>query len=327
MSLQRRAFTLVELLVVIAIIGILVALLLPAVQAAREAARRSQCVNNMKQIGLALLQYEHTANRFPAARKGCDGPVAAGIYPGVECISQLSSDGYDLAYHGASAFVMILPYVEEQQLFDLFKVQTVTIWDSFSGCRWCTDPSVKQAVAARPKAFVCPSDGDLQALADYKHEAPVRTDIATGSYANVAGTLGPPNSAALKYQNDGTFFYNRRFKIAEILDGLSHTLFVGETIMGDTPIGSNIWTNGNRGNSTMRTTANPLNTPPGVNGGAGTMVSNTNIANAAFQSRHPGGANFAYGDGHISFINDSIDLKVYQGLSTRAGEEVAPDGY
>ena len=77
----------------------------------------------------------------------------------------------------------------------------------------------------------------------------------------------------------------------------------------------------------MRTTANPLNTPPGVYGGAGTMVSTTNIYNAAFQSRHPGGANFAYGDGHLAFINDSIDLKVYQGLSTRAGEEVTPEGY
>ncbi len=328
MTRQRRAFTLVELLVVIAIIGILVALLLPAVQAAREAARRSQCVNNLKQTNLAFLQYEHTYQRFPAARRGCDGINLT--YPGVDCSSHLSSLGYELAYHGASALVMILPYLEEQQLYDQFKIDLVSVWDGVQPCKWCSDADVKLAVANRPKMFVCPSDGDLQVLADYKHEATARNDISTGSYANVAGTHGPPNDAYLKYQNDGVFFYNRRFKIAEITDGLSHTLFTGETIQGDNRFGSNIWSNGNRGNSDMRTTANPLNTPPGADGGGGTITSGSgdtaNVANCAFQSRHPGGGNFAYGDGHVVFVSDSIDLKVYQGLSTRAGDETTTDG-
>jgi prepilin-type N-terminal cleavage/methylation domain-containing protein len=125
MTPQRRAFTLVELLVVIAIIGILVALLLPAVQAAREAARRSQCVNNMKQISLAILGYEHSYKKFPAARKGCDGINPP--YPGIDCPSKISSAGYELAYHGASALVYILPYIEQQSLFDQFRVDVVTI--------------------------------------------------------------------------------------------------------------------------------------------------------------------------------------------------------
>jgi prepilin-type N-terminal cleavage/methylation domain-containing protein len=90
MAPKRRAFTLVELLVVIAIIGILVALLLPAIQAAREAARRSQCVNNMKQITLALLQYEGAKKRFPAARKGCDATTGIN-YPGVDCTATASN--------------------------------------------------------------------------------------------------------------------------------------------------------------------------------------------------------------------------------------------
>ena len=326
MTPQRRAFTLVELLVVIAIIGILVALLLPAVQAAREAARRSQCVNNMKQINLALLQYEGAKKRFPAARKGCDGLGLS--YPGVDCSSKTSSAGYELGLHGASAFVFILPYIEEQALYDQFRVDVVSIWDTSNPPTWVSEPDVKIAVATRPAAYVCPSDGDLPRLAEYKHLVPARNEVATGSYANVAGTQGPL-SASLKYANDGVFFYNRRIKVSEITDGLSHTLFTGETIQGDLAIGSNIWTNGNRVNSTMRVACNPINWPPGDKNGLCSSVTDaltgTNIANGAFQSRHPGGANFAYGDGHITFLPDSIDLTVYKGLATRAGGENATD--
>ena len=324
MTPQRRAFTLVELLVVIAIIGILVALLLPAVQAAREAARRAQCVNNMKQINLALLQYEGAKKRFPAARKGCDG--TSGInFPGVDCTSNVSSAGYELALHGASAFVYILPYIEEQALYDQFRLDLVSIWNASTTSTWYLEPDVKIAIATRPTIFVCPSDGDLPPFAEYKHLVPARQDVATGSYANVAGSLGPL-SGPLKYASDGVFFYNRRFKVSEITDGLSHTLFTGETIAGDLAIGSNIWTNGNRLNSTMRSTHAPLNTPPG-NKDFDVLTSGVNIANGAFQSRHPGGANFALGDGHVVFIPDAIDLTVYQWLSTRAGgESVSNEG-
>src|SRR3954471_17133566 len=99
---MHRAFTLVELLVVIAIIGILVALLLPAIQAAREAARRAQCVNNMKQTQLGIIGYHDVRKKFPAGRAGLDS----------------ATDG-----HGESAFEQILPYIEEQQLFDLVDKQ------------------------------------------------------------------------------------------------------------------------------------------------------------------------------------------------------------
>jgi prepilin-type processing-associated H-X9-DG protein len=282
----------------------------------------------MKQIGLGLLQYEGVKKRFPAARKGCDGVGI--VYQGVDCTSKVTSAGYDLATHGASALIYILPYLEEQALYDEFRIDLVTIWNATPGSTWYMEPDVKIAVATRPNVYVCPSDGELPPLAEYKHDVPTRTEIATGSYANVAGSQGPPNTDLLKYRNDGVFFYARRIKVTEITDGLSHTLFTGETIKGDLGIGSNIWTNGNRGNSTMRTTRNPLNTPPGIDGGAGvitvTSAGGTNIANCAFQSRHPGGANFSYGDGHITFIPDSIDLSIYQALSTRGGSETVGDG-
>jgi prepilin-type N-terminal cleavage/methylation domain-containing protein/prepilin-type processing-associated H-X9-DG protein len=328
MTRERRAFTLVELLVVIAIIGILVALLLPAVQAAREAARRSQCVNNMKQITLALLQYEGAKKRFPAARKGCDG--TSGInYPGVDCTSNKPTPTYDLALQGASALVYLLPYIEEQALFDQFRLDVVSIWNSDTTSTWYLEPDVKIAIATRPTTYVCPSDGDLPAFAEYKHLVPARQNVATCSYANVAGTQGAL-SGALKYANDGVFFYNRRIKVSEITDGLSHTLFLGETIQGDLAIGSNLWTNGNRLNSTMRVACNPINLPPGDKNGICSYLTDaatgTNIANGAFQSRHSGGANFSYGDGHVTFLQDSIDLTVYKSLATRAGGENATDG-
>lgn len=328
MALKRRAFTLVELLVVIAIIGILVALLLPAVQSAREAARRSQCVNNMKQITLSLSQYEGVKKRFPAARKGCDAYVVN--YPGVDCATKASNPpGFEMAFQGASALIMILPYLEEQSLYDLFHLENMTVWDGQSPCDWCSIPDLKTAVASRPVTFVCPSDGEMQYFAVWKHDlvVPARQEVATGSYANMAGTQGPL-SASLKYANDGVFFYNRRIKVSEITDGLSHTLFLGETIEGDLAIGSNIWSNGNRLNSTMRAACNPINWPPGNTSGpcgALTDSSGINIANGAFQSRHPGGANFAYGDGHITFLPDSIDLTVYKALATRAGGENVTD--
>jgi hypothetical protein len=148
--------------------------------------------------------------------------------------------------------------------------------------------------------------------------------VAPGSYATVYGTTRPDaGNTAIKFCGDGVFMYSRTFTIPEIEDGLSNTIFIGETRDGhliDTTgkaINSNIWTNGNRMQSSMRTTATPLNTPPGVNGGAGIATESQAYSNGGFASSHPGGANFASGDGSVMFIADSIDLAAYTAMAGR----------
>jgi prepilin-type N-terminal cleavage/methylation domain-containing protein/prepilin-type processing-associated H-X9-DG protein len=330
MRASRRGFTLVELLVVIAIIGILVALLLPAIQAAREAARRSQCVNNEKQLALALLQFESTKKKFPAGRLGCDGTIPANVSGCDPTTSRKDIYGANMGQGGASAFAFILPFIEEDALYDLLHVDDVAIWGV--AATWFGNTDVQKALGQRPDVFRCPSDGDMPPIAEYKHDVPAATIVTPSSYALSAGTYGPVNDNNLKYFNSGMFFYVARFKVSQITDGLSKTFFVGETIEGHLARSSNIWSNGNRCNL-LRTTANPLNSLPGISG-AGQPLDNTGTngctqcANCAFASRHPGGANFAFGDGHVAFITDSINLDTYKWLSTRvplANEQVVGD--
>ncbi len=352
MSRHRHGFTLVELLVVIAIIGILVALLLPAIQAAREAARRAQCVNNQRQLALGILEFENTRGYFPPGRKGCDGWTTA---PGVGNLCQESVAGTDiygdnLGQSGASIWAQILPQVEEQALYDLLHVEDIAIWGpGFTA--WYGNSDVVEAVSQRPEMFVCASDS-LPAQAHYGHNIALRVldrlSVATGSYAGCAGSFGPPNEEnetneiGNKYLCDGVFLYAKPVRVRQITDGLSKTFFLGETVDGHMAASSNIWSHGVRCNS-LRTTANPLNTPTGrnngagVNGGAGWLDNGPVFSNdpenkgclqcatCAFASRHPGGANFAFGDGHVAFIADSIDLEIYQWLSTRAGGETVSD--
>jgi prepilin-type N-terminal cleavage/methylation domain-containing protein/prepilin-type processing-associated H-X9-DG protein len=315
---RLNGFTLVELLVVIAIIGILVALLLPAIQAAREAARRTQCVNNLKQIGLALLGFEESKKVFPAARLGCDN---LNSIPECPLMGSDVNDQY-FGQGGASALAQVLPQLEEQSLYDQLHVADIAIWFPGTVYQWYNYDNIKSALLTRPEAFVCPSDGELKLLSDYHNEIPTRVDITTGSYAGNAGSLGPDNIFDLKYKNTGVFMYARQFRAARITDGLSHTLFYGETIDGHSVESTNIWSNGNRFTSNFRTTANPLNTPSGTDGGGGLYTYNSPAPlNGCFASRHPGGANFTFGDGHVVFLSDSIDFDTYKWLSTREGGE------
>ncbi|MGD9632433.1 MAG: DUF1559 domain-containing protein [Pirellulales bacterium] len=331
---RSHGFTLVELLVVIAIIGILVALLLPAIQAAREAARRSSCINNEKQIGVALLNYESTYKKFPGGRHGCDNSPTSGV-KGCE-------PGTTLLPSGMSALVKILPFMEDQALYDrltststnLFISPNKIIWPNpFGGSEegptlesWATE-ALQQALNTRPQAYVCPSSQSepISALLRYNNAA---YRPATGDYALCMGHRGPSWSRdfyAVKTDNSGIFFYIREVAIRQIEDGTGKTLFGGEVLESQNPNGSNIWSYAFRHVDGLRATDNPINTPSGE----GVIHAWTNAsgdrfkANASFSSFHPGGANLVFADGHVDFVSENMDLETYQALGSRASQEIS----
>lgn len=298
---SRRGFTLVELLVVIAIIGVLIALLLPAVQAAREAARRMQCSNHLKQIALALNTYEGAFGVYPPARAG-------------------SPKETDFAISG---FVLILPQLDLQTHYDAF---------DFKDGPWAYNTTWTvgnaDAIAERPEVYVCPSD-ESERFSTHTELDGVWNGVgsaATGSYAFCAGSLGAGTGLnnAIKFANNGVFFYLSCMKEIDITDGLTNTLFVGEVVEGHTRNSSNIWSRAIREMDSTRSTSNPLNTFPGE---PICITSYGLCVNGAFASRHPGGANFAFGDGHVAFLPENIAFKVYQGLSTRDRAETLREEY
>ena len=292
-------FTLVELLVVIAIIGVLVALLLPAVQAARESARRMQCVNNQKQIGLALLNFESASGKLPAGRHGCDAstePTVPGCEAGTPTVERSAM----------SALVKLLPQLELQALFDRLDVsdQGLIIYDAESDAHfgsWAT-PAVQLALNTRPAAFVCPS-ADSNPVPDSLHYAEGsgwELPPATGDYAMCMGHRGPSwdrDFFAVKTDNSGLFFYIREIKLREIEDGTSNTLFAGEVLDSHTIDSSNLWSRSERHLDGMRTTDNPINTPAGpdfaeitINHRKRVAPDRPYFATGSFGSTHPRGA-------------------------------------
>jgi prepilin-type N-terminal cleavage/methylation domain-containing protein/prepilin-type processing-associated H-X9-DG protein len=298
--MRRRGFTLIELLVVITIIGILIALLLPAVQSAREAARRASCTNNLKQLGLALLSYEGTLKVFPPGRVGCDG-----ITDG-PC-----KDNPDYQRVGTSGFVMILPQLEQTALYDQFNFRNGP-WLSSGGTSMAVNAT---AISTHLGVMRCPSD------TSQNFRTSGTTNISVGSYAFCQGTNGPTAgmAASAKVFNTGVFLYKTTLPASAIRDGLSNTIFLGEVLYGDKVESSNQWTVGSRHLDCMRNTENPLNTP--INKG-NVLDAYGYKANGAFGSEHLGGAMFAFGDGHVTFYSENMALNVYRSMSTRAGKEL-----
>jgi prepilin-type processing-associated H-X9-DG protein len=283
-------------------------------------------VNNLKQTGLGILNYETSQKRLPPGRYGTDGSTNT-------CGPYTPDDPTE--WKGASGFVMILPYLEDAALYDQagWDIPPGGVWvESVSSPNW-RDAQRSAMIQVRPKVFVCPTSTaePLFIDTDLWLYNPPRMTVATGSYALCQGHYGPgtvgiPNGTQMKCANTGVFMYGRKIKIREITDGTSKTFGVGEVAFADKLESLNLWTYSSRLISGLRLTANLLNTPPcfpqnlsfcGNSFGTGGVEHN-----AAFGSHHPGGANFAYVDGHVTFVDDNISLPVYRAASTRDWGEV-----
>ncbi|HLA83523.1 MAG TPA: DUF1559 domain-containing protein [Thermoguttaceae bacterium] len=297
---KPAGFTLVELLVVIAIIGVLIALLLPAVQAAREAARRLQCSNNLKQLALALHNYHDGFNSLPYG----------------------ATSSNDLGWR-----VFILPYIEGKDLYNRFQFNKNTNPG---------DPTNNLPLALTPVPhYFCPSATLL--LADYSSSIIDGKMAYTAHYFGVAGPEGgDPMGKAYDVQPSGNVTYgenakdgvlttNEIFTIADITDGTSNTLAIGEIahdypgIYGGARAGKAVeggdaqpWVRGSyhKANIGCKNVAFGINQP----GDLATRV--------AFASLHPGGANFAKCDGSVIFVQEDIAIMVYKSSASRNHEEM-----
>jgi prepilin-type N-terminal cleavage/methylation domain-containing protein/prepilin-type processing-associated H-X9-DG protein len=354
---SSRGFTLIEILVVIAIIGILIALLLPAVQAAREAARSVQCKNNLKQLALAAHNYESANGCFPMG-----APVKVATYSA----GWIQAGDYD---SGHSLFVAMLPQLEQAALYNAvnFAVNIEL-------------PENMTIHRSQVNALLCPSDS-----AAWQIDTPTMwmtypgLQVAHGSYSGCTGTWShwtwnpssKPSLATLVAQDNGIFFVNSRTRIADVTDGLSSTILLGERMLYERyRAETNCWFSGWLGDS-LFDTLTPMNPQrltaiaslpaPDPNGWPG--VEDNALWNSA-SSLHSGGANFAMADGSVRFLKETIQswpvdsfgnptgvqdgggamhpfdgtalytlkpgtrLGVYQALSTRRGGEViSSDSY
>jgi prepilin-type N-terminal cleavage/methylation domain-containing protein/prepilin-type processing-associated H-X9-DG protein len=308
---SHLGFTLVELLVVIAIIGVLVALLLPAVQAARESARRARCANNLRQLALGCHNHEQVLGTLPRGGTEPGLPVPAGA-------NDESCCGENGAYW--SWIARVLPYVEQDNLYKQANIPTNTIGQS------------KAQVATPLQIVYCPSSNAtakmtmmnpadftagtvIVAVTNYKGNQGSNWDV--GQWINIRfGTVreGMRQGDGVLFRNDARALPTLRLN--QITDGTSNTIMIGEVIPEVEDRNSWAYTNG-----AYATCAIPLNAkdvggkwfPPG-------QWQN----NYSFRSRHPGGGQFAFCDGSVRFLNDNIAIQTYRALATRDVGEVVP---
>lgn len=304
---SRGAFTLVELLVVVAIIGTLVGLLLPAVQTAREAARRSACMNNFKQVGLANQHYNDAKRVFPpgaiGARVVATGDAGETFAPGT--------------WGSLSFRLFILPYMEQIELFNRCDFSK-----NHSDATYTTAPSGGTAICNTlvPQWF-CPSSPQF-----------MKTDLAseTGFTAHIYGVVGPkgtnpasnPSSSyttTSAYNGDlsrqGIMGVNSKVGSKHVTDGFSSTLMIGE-VSWDMD-GYRVWTRGwGTGGAAVsaRNVTNPINT---------TSYIAPNMNDTGFGSLHPGGCVFGLADAAVIFMAENIDMPTYRSLASRNGGESA----
>ena len=349
---NRSGFTLVELLVVIAIIGVLVGLLLPAVQAAREAARRAQCFNNLKQLGLAMHNYESALRTLPPGRL---------VNISTNDNLPASANGNATTGNGNcfSAYAFLMPQLDQSVIYNQIN------FNSGPDTAANNDMSITQ-----PPVFVCPSDSGVRSLAQGVGFAGVTNYVLNTGTTFPVSTRNPAG-----IQVTGIFFENSKVRFADITDGTSQTVCISEQILSDPSDRANSagnW-NGSRPTTGFVLTTGNNNTNAGpellqypqdcVSGNRLQLTRGNRILygapghtmynhirgpndsqidcrgglphsqrnfywwsrlshNVAAHSKHVGGVHALYCDGHVQFVSSEIDLSVWQGIGSRSGGEV-----
>uniref|UniRef100_A0A7C4QPA0 DUF1559 domain-containing protein n=1 Tax=Schlesneria paludicola TaxID=360056 RepID=A0A7C4QPA0_9PLAN len=299
--MARRGFTLIELLVVIAIIAILIALLLPAVQQAREAARRTQCRNHLKQLGLALHNYHDAHRMFPPGWIGVD-------------------NGHDT--EGPSGFAWgahLLPYLDQAPLYNRLNVNVS-----------CFDATLNAAALTSVLAvFRCPSDPspDRWQMREDGNPSVVLAQLPTANYVGSFGTEGyedlcedPPFPHA-QCAGDGVFWHNSPVRIRDLTDGTSNTLMVGEhrtdtrsiITAGGHPPWHSTWVGFIAGGE------EPAARILGV---SDHTPNHPSLHMEDYSSWHTGGVHLLMGDGRVRFVTENVDVGIWKALATRQGNEV-----
>ncbi|MBX3433353.1 MAG: DUF1559 domain-containing protein [Pirellulales bacterium] len=353
----KPAFTLVELLVVIAIIGVLVALLLPAVQAAREAARRMSCTNNLHNLALAVLNHHDVKKRFPINEDYYAPPT---FQFNISNINDPVNSGYTSALPdpirqnqtlgGGGWIVEVLPQLELQSLHAQFQPYLDGNWYSRRTGLNSENAQLREAIQVQPSILLCPSNpliGPLNNQWPYNSSSDVTGGPVPVAVTHYKGNSGDGSFEASPAETPAGFWtysplancYNRTdcfgifwrttyfrggVKIREVTDGTSNTLLIGESSPEDG--NSPAWSSdgdwaiaGVQLNWDYKTKGACLERSGEINTGLRSCWP----LMRGFRGLHPGGVAFAFADGNVRFLSDSIEHLTYRALSTRSGAEVA----
>jgi type II secretory pathway pseudopilin PulG len=360
---ERIGFTVVEILVVIAIMGILLSLLLPAVQAAREAARRSSCANNLRNLSLAVLRFQDEWKHFPINEDYSDFvPRHCDEQTGQEQdYIDIQDDPWrtpDNKLDGGGWILRVLPQLEEQPLYDRLQIGMAGVWQTQTGLN-LDQPDFREAVATQPQVLVCPSEeytgprNDQHPYNDFAEVANRFWMVATTCYKGNAGDCAfetsddmppfdsPPGfwSGSPQYPKSSCYnsidgfgilwrysYFRGGVKMREVTDGTSKTLLIGEA-SSEANSSAAFSSDGD-----WAMTGVQLNFDWTVFEGCrdGSGSSNSGVCwpiMRGFRSDHPWGVQFALVDGSVRFILDNIDHPTYRALSTRARSDIVSGGY